>query len=277
MKNLEREKFMKKLLQNIFSVGNIYRNGKKFKVITIAGFRIKKKIFKPIKSIYNRTTIPAEGIQYVGNPEIWLSNIEVKQELLKTGRSFEHEDMVIANKTIGKYFLHNVKHVVNIGSGVGTFEWNNAPKHPDIKFVASEFDEKSTQWVLENRKLENVIYCTDNIPTLLNKYGKFDLAITVDVIEHIQDYKSFLDEFSLLADKAVISTPNRDRYKNIQSLISPPYKWHVEEFNAGELYFILKMYYKNVTLYSLKNPYIEELTEVGLYSDYEKLVAYCEK
>ena len=41
MKNLEREKFMKKLLQNIFSVGNIYRNGKKFKVITVAGLKIK--------------------------------------------------------------------------------------------------------------------------------------------------------------------------------------------------------------------------------------------
>ena len=41
MKNLEREKFMKKLLQNIFSVGNIYRNGKKFKVISVAGLKIK--------------------------------------------------------------------------------------------------------------------------------------------------------------------------------------------------------------------------------------------
>ena len=266
-----------KLLDTIFSVKNKTINSQRYKIVTIAGLKFKHKL-KPAKSINNQNVLPADGIIYKENEEKGLANIEIKLERLANGGQFEHEDMVIANKAIGKHFLHNdIKKVVNIGSGVGTFEWYNAKEHPDIKFIASEFDEKSTQWVLDNRKLDNVIYCTDNIPTLLNKYGKFDLAINIDVIEHIKDYKSFLDEFSLLADKAIISTPNRDRYKNIQDLVSPPYKWHTQEFNAGELYFILKMYYNKVTLYSLKNPLDTELSQVGIYSGYEKLIAYCEK
>ena len=37
------------------------------------------------------------------------------------------------------------------------------------------------------------------------------------------------------------------------------------------------MYYNKVTLYSLKNPLDTELSQVGIYSGYEKLIAYCEK
>ena len=124
--------------------------------------------------------------------------------------------------------------------------------------------------------MKNVEYCTDDIPSLLNKHGKFDVAVTIDVIEHIQDYKSFLDEFVKLADKAIISTPNRDKDCEIEKLVKPSYSYHPYEFNSGELYFILKMYYKSVKLYSHPNPASEELVEVGIYSTYEKLIAVCE-
>lgn len=267
-----------KLLEKIFSVRNEYSNDKKYKVITLLGIKIKLKIQQPkITSIYNKVLIPDNGIFVQENKEIGLGNIDIKLERASKGGVFEHEDMIVANKAIGKYFLNDVHKVVNIGSGVGTFEYYNAGHHKDIQFVASEFDIKSTKWVQENRPLDNVIFTSDDIQTLLQKYGKFDLAVSVDVIEHIKNYKSFLDEFSLLADKAVISTPNRDRYKTIQELSHPPYTYHVQEFNVGELYYILKMYYSKVVIYSNKDPLSEELSQVGFYSEYEKLYAYCEK
>ena len=264
------------MLDTIFSVKNQTINSKRYKVVTIAGLKFKHKL-KTGKSIYNRNILPADGIIYKENEEQGIGNLENKLKGVAEGQPFDYEDMIVANKAVGKYFLHNVTNVINIGSGCGAFEWFNAKEHPEINFVASEFDKKSTQWAKENRRLDNVTYCTDNISQLLNKYGHFDLAVSIDVIEHIKDYKSFLDEFSLLANKAVICTPNRDRYKNVQDLVSPPFKRHTQEFNAGELYFILKMYYNKVTLYSLKNPLVTEISEVGIYSDYEKLIAYCEK
>lgn len=238
------------------------------KIYSFLGIKFSKK--KVYDSIY-QDLLPREGISYEGNDEygIYDLNIRLNQP------EFEYYDMVAVNKAIGDYFIGDAKKVVNIGAGVGTFEFNNAPKHSGTMFVASEFDRTSGDWAKENRPFDNVEYCSDGFDKLLSKHGKFDLAVTIDVIEHVKDYKAFLDGFVKLADRAVISTPNRDRYHNIQDLRKPPYPYHTHEFNAGELYFILKMYYKNVQLFSQINPASEELVKVGIYSDYEKLTAYC--
>lgn len=239
-------------------------------------FTYNKKNSKDIeKSIYTHS-IPSKGFIYNGNEEIGFGNIEIKLERVKNGGVFEYEDMIVANKVIGANFLNNKKSVVNIGSGVGTFEYYNAKIHPEINFLASEMDKSSTKWTTENRSIQNVTYCDYSIKEILEKYPqKFDLAISIDVIEHIKDYKSFLDEFVQLSDYAIITTPNRDRYHKKEEIVAPPYKYHTHEFNAGELYFILKMYYKDVKLYSLPDPLKPEIVEVGIYSSYEKLIAVC--
>lgn len=223
--------------------------------------------------IYKKRLIPDKaGIFYQLNTEAGLMGVD---DRINSG-PFEYPDMIVTNQSIGRYFLKSdLRRVVNIGSGVGTFESQNAEKHPDIQFLASEMAETSTQWASENRKYPNVRYCTDSIDDILKKERKFDLAISVDVIEHIADYKGFLDEFSQLADRAVISTPNRDRH--VSFIHKPIYQFHVQEFNAGELYFILKMYYRKVDLYSAPNIMKTDLVPVGLYSTYDKLFAYCEK
>lgn len=216
--------------------------------------------------------IPSKGLIYQGREEIGLMNLDIRRE-----RVFEYADMIETNKLIGKYFLNEAKSVVNIGSGVGTFEFYNADKYPNIKFLASEMDDSQTQWAKENRTIENVEFTQDSMNSILAKNSKFDLAITIDVIEHIKDYKSFLDEFSMLSDKAIITTPNRDRYFKKSDLITPPYIYHTQEFNAGEFYFILKMYYQNVKMYSIPDMNAPEFKEIGIYSTYDKLIAYCEK
>lgn len=230
---------------------------------------IRWKFFK----IYKKRLIPSKaGVFYQLNDEAGLMDVD---DRTNTG-PFEFPDMIVTNQSIGRYFLKpNVHRVVNIGSGVGTFESQNAEKHPNIQFLASEMAETSTRWAMENRKYPNVRYCTDSIGDILKKEGKFDLAVSVDVIEHIADYKGFLDEFSQLADKAVISTPNRDRHVSL--IHKPIYQFHVQEFNAGELFFILKMYYRKVELYSAPDIMKTDLVPVGIYSTYDKLFAYCEK
>ena len=269
-------------LKNIFSIENEYSDNKKHKVINFCGINIKfkqkynNKKLLPLTRLYNNYLSP-EGYKYKGNEEeLGLGNIEIKLERVKNGGAFEWEDMIVANKAIGSHFLNNKKTVVNIGSGVGTFEYYNAPICPQVHFLASEMEKASTKWAIENRNMQNVTYCDYSIKEILEKYPqKFDLAISIDVIEHIKDYKAFLDAFVQLSDYAIIATPNRDRYSDKDSLIKPPYIYHTQEFNAGELYFILKMYYKDVKLYSLPDPLKPKIVEVGIYSSYEKLIAVC--
>lgn len=232
---------------------------------------------KHFTSIYkSRFVADQAGIKYELNEEAGLMDIDIRFERQKNGGSFEFPDMIATNKAIGINFINeSVNRVINIGSGVGTFENINASLYPNVQFLASEMDEKCTEWTKSNRPYPNVKYNTNSIEAILNNEPKFDLAVCVDVIEHVKDYKSFLDEFSQLSDKAVITTPNRDRHYT--SMYRPKYKYHVQEFNAGELFFILKMYYKKVVLYSAPDVLDTKLIEVGLYSTYNKLFAYCER
>lgn len=271
------------LLENIFSVKNEYDTNYKKKVVTILGIKISHRLEKlkseSQKSIY-ADFIPKEGYIYKENPEYGFGRVTEQDkinDINHLGIAFEYEEMLTTNKGIGDNFLFDAQTIVNIGAGIGTFENYAARLYPEKQFVASEFDKESIEYAKRERALDNVTFCSETMQTLLDKYKKFDIAVSVDVLEHVKDYKSFLDDFSKLADTAVIATPNRDRYSNKESLVSPPYEAHVQEWNAGELYFILKMYYKTVKLYSFPEPYSPEIKEVGLYSGYNKLIAYCKK
>ena len=233
---------------------------------------LKLKLF----GVYRKRMIKTRaGVFYHLNTEEGLIDLDERDEQT----FFEYPDMIVANRSIGEHWITpDVHSVVNIGSGVGTFEAQNAEKYPEIQFLASEMDATSTEWAIKNRSYPNVKYCMDSMEEIIKKcppQQKYDLAVSVDVIEHVADYKSFLDEFVQLADKAVISTPNRDRPSG--QIYRPRYKMHVQEFDAGELYFILKMYYRKVELYSAPDVMKTELIPVGLYSSYDKLFAYCEK
>lgn len=267
-----------KVLKSLLDVTSEKKQTSTHKVFKFLGmkFKFKQKLKIFSNGIYNADIIPFEGIKYIGNPELGINSLGYRLAEVARGEPFEYEDMKVANKAIACHFIRNAKKVVNIGSGVGTFEYYNAPNYKNVKFVASEFGEGILDWVKQYRQLDNVEYCESNFEELIEKYGKFDLAVSVDVIEHVADYKSFLDGFSKLADRAVISTPNRDRFSDLSQIVRPPYNMHVYEFNAGELYFILKMYYKKVVLYTLPDLYDTNMCEVGLYTTCNKLFAYCE-
>jgi len=240
-------------------------------------FALIRKIWRKIKKPFLRwfrlciASFPQEGIEYIGNNEYGTISIDARME----EGVFEYNDMIVTNQSIGRFFIRDAKKIVNIGSGVGTFENHNAIEHPEVLFVASEFDSSSVDWCRQHRSASNIIYCSDDIETLCKTYGQFDLAVCIDVIEHIKDYGSFLSEFVKLANRAVIATPNRDRYYRIADLQIPPYKCHTHEFNAGEFYFLLKAFYRKVELFSFPDPLAQKIIPVGIYSSYEKLVAHC--
>ena len=81
--------------------------------------------------------------------------------------------------------------------------------------------------------------------------GATDLVVAFEVIEHLADWRAFLQEIGrVLAPDGllVISTPNRDYYAESRRL-SGPNPYHVHEFDSAEFVSELKALFGHVHLY----------------------------
>jgi 2-polyprenyl-3-methyl-5-hydroxy-6-metoxy-1,4-benzoquinol methylase len=212
---------------------------------------------------------------YYENNEVGAKNLQVKLERVKNGGPFEWPNIIALNTAVAS-LINDSKKIVNIGAGTGIFEWV-ASKNSSALFVASEFDAECVNWCKQNRSRNNIVYCNDTIDALLAKYGKFDLAVSIEVIEHIKDYSKFLTSFSQLADNAIITTPNKARTENDLKAMPPKYYQHVREWTAGEFYWVLKTFYKHVSLYAMPDVYTPEIVPINILSTMTPLIAVCKK
>lgn len=224
--------------------------------------------------LYNQK-VPVSGIFYRERKDAGPVNFSEKIEREKQGEHFEWPNMVALNQTIA-CFIKDARRIVNIGSGTGSFEWF-ASVDDSISFTASEFDTDCVAWCKQNRQRSNIYYCSKSMETLISENSKFDLAVAVDVIEHIFDYGSFLRNFSLLADRAIITTPNRDRSLATAMALEPDYYQHCREWNAGEFYWVLRTFYKKVELYAMPDVYVPKTVPIGFLSTMTPLIAVCTK
>lgn len=231
-------------------------------------------IIQQFSNLYN-AKIPANGIFYKEREAVGAVNFSEKIAREKNGGQFEWPNMVALNQAIA-FFIKDAKTIVNIGSGTGTFEWF-ASIDTSISFIASEFDKDCVDWCAKNRQRPNIEYCSKTINELLLKNQKFDLAVCVDVIEHINDYGKFLGEFSLLADRAIITTPNKDRSLSTSLATTPDYHQHCREWNTGEFYWVLRTFYKNVELFAMPDVFVPKTEKIGLMSTLTPLIAVCYK
>lgn len=225
--------------------------------------------------LYEENNIYEISKEYIENEEYGAINFSEKLARINSGGEFEWPDMVALNHAIA-CLIGDAKKIANIGAGTGTFEWH-ASVDSSIRFIASEFDKECVEWCKKNRQRKNIVYCSKSMEELIKEYGKFDLAITVDVIEHIKDYASFLKGFSTLSDRAIITTPNKLRTTECFIASPPKYHQHVREWTAGEFYWVLRTFYSKVTLYSMQDPYIPQIEKIGLLSKMTPLIAVCEK
>lgn len=214
-------------------------------------------------------------IFYKENEEVGAKNLSEKLSRLAQGGEFEWPNMVALNKLVAS-FIYTEKKIINIGAGTGTFE-QYASQIGGVEIIASEFDVECVNWCKENRAIENVTYCSLGMDSLLQIHGKFDLAVSIDVIEHIDDYGKFLRQFSALSDNAILTTPNKSRSKETHYAASPPYEQHVREWTSGEFYWILRMFYSEVKLFGMPDVYCPEAVEIGILSNLTPIIAVCKK
>ena len=168
---------------------------------------------------------------------------------------------------------------VGCGCGVGSnvlsqeadFVWGIDKNERSIKFAKECFERVKNQIYYSSQ----VSFDVWDIFQETRETMKFDLVVCIEIIEHLNDYKTFLrtiiDKFTR-KDKHggydfanptefFISTPNRSN-RHIQKA-TPYNKYHTREWNAPELYNVLSEFFNNIKFYNaigVEIPY-EEIKE----------------
>ena len=93
----------------------------------------------------------------------------------------------------------------------------------------------------------------------------FDIFVTIDNIEHIKDIRFFKGTF-LLTPRAIITTPNKNRDEQSAKASPPKYKPHVREWDSGEFYWILKIFFKDIKLYAMPDVYLPKYIPINIIS-----------
>jgi hypothetical protein len=235
------------------------------KLITKFGYELKK-IEKKEESHFLGCSQP-----YLENPEAGPVNWEEKEKRVKEDGPFEWPNMIALSQTVVSV-LGNAKRILEVGSGTGCFAWHAAMNKSRF-IVASELDDKAREWAMENRSAENVEY----VSQWLNEFeaDSFDLVVAIELIEHIKDYSTFLMDLSRVAPRAIITTPNKNRDEQSGKVSPPKYYQHVREWTAGEFYWVLKVFYKDVELYAMPNVNMPYCVPINITSRMTPLVAVC--
>lgn len=112
----------------------------------------------------------------------------------------------------------------------------------DISYAAIEYCSK-------NWHKDNVKYIVSDAKAIPFKNGSFDAVLSFEVIEHIDNYESYLSEVSRVlrqGGRFIISTPQKSIASPGASLSNPD---HVREFELEEFNNILRNNFSKVTMY----------------------------
>ena len=207
---------------------------------------------------------------YAENPEAGGINLEEKKKRNSEGGHFEWPNMVALNWACAK-LIGNAEKILEFGGGTGCFAYE-ASADPDRKIVCVDVDEDAINWAKKQRFRENINYVAGQLPKDL---GPFDLVVSIDVIEHINNFSSFLHTCCQLAPRAILTTPNKQRYDSSDTNGPPSYYQHVREWTAGEFYWVLRSFYKKVRIYSMTNIYVPDICSIAVRSRLTPLIADC--
>lgn len=137
--------------------------------------------------------------------------------------------------------------------------------------TAVDFDKDAIQWAKSNLEKDNsnIVFKHDNF--LRKIYGKYDVVVALDVIEHIpkeQEIDFFRTVTGNLNDDGycIIGTPNitASQYSS-----EPSKMGHVNLFSAERLRGTVRQYFKNVFLFCMN----DEVVHTGFYPMSHYLIA----
>ena len=193
---------------------------------------------------------------YTSNPE--LAGVNMASERLKRGEPFEWPNILALNWAITA-LIGSSRSIVEIGAGTGPFA-RFAGVDRSRQIDAFENDDFARREAMIRCNLDNVRFFKDYSGNLQQRY---DLLVSVEVIEHVDDLGAFLEFCARLAPRAIYSTPNRRAVRGDADTGPPVYEAHVREYDPGEVYAMLMLYYDNVQLFHMPDvhvPWLEPMT-----------------
>jgi 2-polyprenyl-3-methyl-5-hydroxy-6-metoxy-1,4-benzoquinol methylase len=220
---------------------------------------------------------------YVGRADVGPRNLAVKQARLAAGGTFEQPAIQIVNLA-AVAFIPEGSRVLEVGGGTGFFA-TSAARLKQATVSCSELDGPTREWAEKNRPDPRVTYCDT---TLEAAQGRgFEVVVALELVEHVNAFGPFLHSMAVAAPVAILSTPNklRDPFSAVRTV--PDYDEHVLEWTAGEFYWVLKAFWADVAIWTIRG-YTEqtrlfregllELPSVepaGMWEFEEPLIAVC--
>lgn len=114
------------------------------------------------------------------------------------------------------------------------------------KVIGLDVSTEAVQYARENFSASDLHYMVTDGESLALASGSFDLVLCFEVIEHLTDQESLLQEIRrVLKPKGilVISTPNRHFYTEERKQVNP---YHTREFDYVEFRNFLKRYFAGI-------------------------------
>ena len=169
---------------------------------------------------------------------------------------------------------------VGCGSGIGAnvlsqeadFVWGIDKNATSVNFAKEAFTRvKNGIYYSSQLTYDNIDIMEDNRETL-----KFDIVTAIEIIEHIEDFRGFLERIITKFDKRkpedpteyFISTPNRNN-RIIQDN-QPKNPYHVREWTSEEFYNVLSEFFGKIEFMTAKGVPIE-----GYETQHTPLLAKC--
>jgi ubiquinone/menaquinone biosynthesis C-methylase UbiE len=140
------------------------------------------------------------------------------------------------------------KHVLDCGCGTGYGTFELAQVATEVTGLDLSCD--AIEYARANYARANTRYVTASCLDLPFPDGSFELIAAFEVIEHLADFRRFLDECArVLAPSGlfIVSTPNKHYYEESRAQ-SGPNPFHEHEFEAAEFHSELNRVYPSVTL-----------------------------
>ena len=220
--------------------------------------------------LYRSAPVPADS-PYREHPEFGPSNLQIKLDRLKQNQPFENPDILALNQAVCS-LLESEQTIAELGAGTGKFAMM-ASEHSNRFVLASEFDRVTWQWCMDHLPpRDNVRFLNGPI---MPEDGPFDLVVAIEVVEHIADYRSFLETCARLAPRALITTPNRRRGAWAFTAGPPWFQEHVREWTAGEFYWVLRCFWEDVRLYGMPNALEARCVPINVDATASPLIADC--
>ncbi len=170
-------------------------------------------------------------------------------------RIYYYEDDNIKNKQIAaryRFCLEFVKDKLVVDIGCGARSGPYMLSKVASKVVAIDISQEAIIYNAKKWPRNNLLYIAADAKSLPFKDNFFDCVLSFEVIEHIDDYDSYLNETKRILKAGrvfIISTPNRP-IASPRGILSNPD--HIREFDSEEFKNILRRHFSNFILYGQK-------------------------